>query len=153
MKNVLKRGLLGIGALAVPAGALMALPMAATHAAPLPAIQVVTDCNKATAAAPQGYPNGCHFDFYDGNRQAHTFTNYLYGDVVTPTGNETEVFTGITANSQVANNTGKFVTYNSMNNPSHPGQTALSFVSGKTTTNWTMTIAPNGMWILTANFS
>jgi hypothetical protein len=148
VNKLLTRGLLGIVALAVPAGVVMALPMAANAA---PATHV-TDASSLTANTSP-YPNGSSFVFYDGNGDQATFTNYVYKDVVTPSGNETEVFIGNTANSVVPNNTGSVVTYNSATNPNTPGQTALSFVSGKTTTNWTMTIQPDGEWNLTANFS
>jgi hypothetical protein len=150
MKKLFTRGLLGVGALAVPAGALMAFPMAAS-AAPAPATHV-DDCTLATGAAVKytQYPNGCSFAFIDGNGQPFNYTNYVYKDVVTPSGNETEVFIGNAANALVPNNTGSVVTYNSTN---MPNQTALSFVSGHTTSNWTLTIQPDGEWNLTANFS
>jgi hypothetical protein len=146
MKKLLSRGLLGIAALAVPAGAVVALPMAANAA---PATHVTSPPTKPTSP----YPDGSSFGFYDGNRNPATFTNYQYKDVVTPSGNETEVFIGNAANAAVPNDTGSVVTYNSANNPDHPGQTALSFVTGNKTTNWTLTIQPNGQWNLTANFS
>ena len=135
MNKFVKRGLLGIATVAVPAGAVVALPMAA-GAAPVPApIQVVTNCTKATGAAAQypQYPNGCSFVFYDGNGHQTTLTDSTFTDVVTPFG-ETEAFTGTGANA-VPNNTGKVVIYDAANTPGNPGQTALSFVSGKTTTN------------------
>ncbi len=153
MNKFVKRGLLGIATVAVPAGAVVALPMAA-GAAPVPApIQVVTNCTKATGAAAQypQYPNGCSFVFYDGNGHQTTLTDSTFTDVVTPFG-ETEAFTGTGANA-VPNNTGKVVIYDAANTPGNPGQTALSFVSGKTTTNWIMAILPNGDWGLTASFS
>ena len=121
----------------------MALPMAAAHAA---GVTRVNDCMNATQSAP--YSNGCSFNFYDGDGNPHVFGNYQYKDVVTPSGNETEVFTGTAA----PNGTGSVVTYNSANTPGNPGQTALSMVTGNTTTNWTMTIQPDGQWNLTANF-
>jgi hypothetical protein len=153
MNKPLKRGLLGLAALTVPAGAVIALPMAA-GAAPVPTTHVVTNCMNATGAAAQypQYPNGCSFAFYDGNGHMTTLTDSTYTDVVTPSGNETEVFTGTGANA-VPNSTGKVVFYDSTNTPNTPNQTALSFVSGKTTTNWLMVILPNGDWGLTANFS
>jgi hypothetical protein len=155
MKHLLKRGLFGAAAVAIPVTAALALPMAANAAPVASAIHVVTDCTKATGAAAQypQYPNGCSFAFYDGNGQSHTFTNYEYLDVVMPSGHETEVFVGNTADSRVPNNTGKVVTYNSKHNPNTSGQTALSFVSGKTTTHWRMTIQRDGDWDLIANFS
>jgi hypothetical protein len=110
----------------------------------------VNDCNNTTHTAP--YPNGCSFQFMDGNGQWAPFTNYVYKDVVTPSGNETEVFIGH-ADAAVPNNTGSVVTYNSANNPYAAGATALSFATGRTTTNWTLTIQPDGEWNLTANFS
>ena len=102
------------------------------------------------AQYPQ-YPNGCSFSFYDGNGHLTTFTDSKYQDVVTPLG-EVETFIGTGANS-VPNNTKSFVFYDSKNTPNTPNQTALSFVSGKTTTNWLMAIAPNGDWGLTATFA
>ena len=145
MKKRLTRGLLGLAALAVPAGALMAGPMAANAA---PATHVTS-----SPTTPMGpYSNGSSFVFFDGNSQWATFTNYQFKDVRTSSGNETEVFNGIAADSIVPNNTGSVVTYDAANNPGGPGQTALSFVTGSTTTNWTMTIQPDGQWNLTANF-
>ena len=70
MNKFVKRSLLGLAAVTVPAGAVVALPMAA-GAAPVPApFQVVNNCMKATGAAAQypQYPNGCSFGFYDGER-------------------------------------------------------------------------------------
>jgi hypothetical protein len=153
MNKLLKRGLLGLGAVAVPAGAVMALPMAA-GAAPVPApVHVVNNCINATGAATQypQYPNGCSFIFDDGNGHQTTFTDSKFTDVVTPFG-EFEAFVGTGANA-VPNSTGKVVIYDAANTPGNPGQTALSFVSGKTTTNWIMAILPNGEWALTATFS
>jgi hypothetical protein len=149
MKKLLTGGLVGVAAL----GASLALPVAAADAAAAPAAHT-NDCTIATGAVAQypQYPNGCSFVFYDGNGQQATFSNYVYKDVVSHSGNETEVFIGNPANP-VPNNTGSVVTYNSTNTPNTPDQTALSFVSGKTTTNWTMTIQPDGEWNLTANFS
>jgi hypothetical protein len=152
MKKLLKRGLLGMAAVAVPAGACMALPMAA-HAAPLPVTHVTNSCLNATGAAAQypQYANGCSFSFYDGNGNMTTFHDSSYLDVVSPLG-ENETITGTGANA-VTNNTGKVVVYDSANTPNTPNQTALSFVSGKTTTNWVIVILPDGQWGLTANFS
>jgi hypothetical protein len=130
----------------------MAFPMAA-DAALAPASHV-NDCFNATGAAvdyPQ-YPTGCQFFFYDGAGQPATFANHVYKDVVTPSHNETEVLIGH-AHAAVPNGTGSIVTYNSANNPNTPGQAVLSFVPGKTTTNWTMTIQTDSEWNLTANFS
>ncbi len=153
MNTLLKRGLLGLAAVAVPAGAVVALPMAA-GAAPLAApVHVVNNCTNATGAATQypQYPNGCSFVFYDGNGHQTTFTDSKFTDVVTPLG-EIEALVGTGANA-VPNSTGKVVIYDTANTPGTPGQTALSFVSGKTTTNWIMEILPNGQWGLTATFS
>jgi hypothetical protein len=146
MKKLFKRGLLGLTAPAVPAGAVLALPMAANAAPAAPAIQVIDNCLDATGAAAQypQYHNGCSFSFYDGDGHLTTFTDSKYQNVLTPFG-EVETFIGTGANS-VPNNTGKFVFYDSTNTPNTPNQTALSFVSGKTTTNWLMAIAPNGEW-------
>jgi hypothetical protein len=154
MKRLLTRSVVGLAALAVPASAALALP-AAAGAATVPATtHVVSNCMAATGAAAQypQYPNGCSFVFFDGNAHWATFHASTYTDVVTPSGNETEVITGVGANS-VPNNTGKVVVYDSTNTPNNPNQTALSFVSGKTTTNWIMAILPNGEWGLIANFS
>jgi hypothetical protein len=151
MKKLLTRGLLGIAALAVPVGALMALPMAANAAPATPAAHI-NDPIYANGAADQGYADGTSFYFFDGNAQGYKYSNYVYKDVVATSGNETEVFIGH-ADAKVPNDTGSVVTYNAAHNPNGPGQTALSFATGRTTPNWTLTIQPDGQWNLTANFS
>jgi hypothetical protein len=50
MNKILKRGLMGLAALAVPAGAAMALPMAAAHATPL--LPGVTTATANTGSTP-----------------------------------------------------------------------------------------------------
>jgi len=154
MKKLLVRSAVVVAALAVPVGAALAFPLAA-GAAPAPAtIHVVDNCAAATGAAAQypQYPNGCSFLFFDGNGHWATFHDSTYSDVITPSGNETEVITGTGVND-VPNNTGRVVVYDSTNTPGNPNQTALSFVSGRTTTNWMMVILPDGEWGLVANFS
>jgi hypothetical protein len=152
MHKLIQRGLMAATALAIPAGALLVSPLAAHASTPAPLVKVVTDCHQATAGGSEGYTDGCHFTMLDGNGHFTNFTNYSFTDVCGPLG-EVETQVGIAPNSIVPNNTGKFVTYTATHTPGFPNQTALSFVTGRTTTDWSMTIAPNGMWSLVATFN
>ena len=78
-----------------------------------------------------------------------TYAPTSYHDVVTPDGNETEVFKGT-----VANDTGRTVIYTADSGAPVPaGQTCLSFATGRTSTDWQLTIATSGNYSLTCHFS
>ncbi len=102
MKKLLTRGVMGIAALAVPAGALMALPMVAANAAPtsttaniavdvtsevptaLPALnsQFTTMVLTASGVDHWNYGDDAHTTSYDANGVEQTNFPYTQGHVV-----------------------------------------------------------------------
>jgi len=94
-----------------------------------------------------GY-TGCNFGFFDGNGTSVTYQPSFYHDVLTPSGNETEVFEGV-----VANNTGKTVIYSANSgSPVTPNQTCYSFVTKDATLHWQLVINATGDYTLVCIF-
>ena len=92
----------------------------------------------------------CSFVFFDGNGALTLYVPSAYHDVITPSGNETETFRG----SNIPNDTGHAVVYRTDSGaPVPPGQTCLSFQTGHTTTDWQLTITPNGGFSLECHFA
>lgn len=104
----------------------------------------VKDC----ASVPYPLSTYCNFGFWDGNGVFATYTPDSYHDVLTPSGNETEVFKGT-----IANDTGRAVIYNANSGTPIPsGQTCYSFVTQKTTPDWQLTISASGNYTLVCHF-
>lgn len=106
------------------------------------------------AAAPAVVRNECpnvdcqDFLFWDGNG---AFVNVLvdqYHDVMRGNGSETETFKGT-----VANDTGNAVIYSPVSGSPIPAdQLCGSFASGRTTSDWQMTISASGNYSLVCLF-
>ena len=106
----------------------------------------VKDC--ASVPYPLPAQTGCNFGFWDGNGVLTTYAPDSYHDVLTPSGNETEVFKGT-----VANDTGQAVIYSANSGAPIPsGQTCYSFVTKNTTPDWQLTISASGNFTLVCHF-
>lgn len=91
----------------------------------------------------------CNFGFWDGNGVFTTYAPTSYFDVVTPSGNETEVFKGT-----IPNDTGHAVIYTADSGPPIPAsQTCWSFVTETTTPDWQLTISASGNFSLVCHFT
>jgi hypothetical protein len=101
-----------------------------------------------TNTCPLG-PGNCDFFFFDGNGTPNQkFVAADYHDVLGPDGKETETFHGT-----IANGTGHAVLYSSDSGPPvTPGQTCLSFATGRTTPDWQMVISASGNYSLVCHF-
>ena len=107
----------------------------------------------AAGAQQETDPAGKSFTFWDGNGympgdNIKNFVPSSYHDVVTPNGAENEVFKGV-----IANDTGGEVVYTAGVGPVPADQKCGSFVTGRTTPDWEMTIGASGKYTLTCHFA
>jgi hypothetical protein len=110
--------------------------------------QVMSQCPSTGTNPVTGLP-GCQFNYFDGNGAMSLYSPAAFHDVTTPSGVENESFQGKTAND-----TGQVVTYSAYSGAPIPtGSTCYSFASGKTTTDWQMTIQPSGAYSLDCHFA
>jgi opacity protein-like surface antigen len=95
----------------------------------------------------------CDFTFWDAefSPSQMTFHASSYHDVVSASGNETQVVKG--ASQDVLNEGDAPVVYSATSgSPIPAGQTCYSFTTGNKTTNWQLVIEVDGSWTLTCNF-
>lgn len=110
--------------------------------------QSLSQCPTSGINSVTGLP-GCEFNYFDGNGAMSLYTPSSFHDVTTPSGVENESFQGKTSN-----NTGGVVTYSAYSGAPIPaGSTCYSFVSGKTTADWQMTIQASGDYSLDCHFA
>ena len=97
--------------------------------------------------------DSCDFLFWDAESSPAvvTFHASSYHDVISASGNETQVIKG--AGPDVLNEGDAPVVYSATSgSPIPAGQTCYSFTTGNKTTNWQLVIDVDGSWTLTCNF-
>ncbi len=105
----------------------------------------IKDCSQVPH--PYSYTD-CSFDFWNGNGIMSKYSPISYHDVITPSGNENEMFTGV-----IANDTGHDVVYSAFSgSPIPAGATCYSFVTQHQTDNWLLTIDALGNFSLECHF-